>query len=75
MTEPKTTEVVDIAALARALVRQLIDVGAECQKARTFTVVPSDGPLRSVYDAYAEKLEERLREVFRPTEREDDDAR
>lgn len=43
---PQTTEVVDIAALARALVRQLIDVGAECQKARTFTVVPSDGPLR-----------------------------
>lgn len=57
MADPPT----DIAALARDLSRQLIDVGAACQKAQSFAVCTDTTPLRSVYDVYAEKIEQLLR--------------
>jgi hypothetical protein len=43
--------------MAASLVRQLIDVGAACQKAGSFSVCDKNTPLRSVYDVYAEKVD------------------
>lgn len=58
-----SNQTTDLATLAKALTRQLIDIGAACQKARSFSVAKPGEPLRSVYDFYAEGLEEKLREV------------
>jgi hypothetical protein len=54
----------DLAALARDLTRQLIDIGAACQKAHSFAVATASTPLRSVYDVYAERVEAKLREIL-----------
>jgi hypothetical protein len=43
----------------KELIKQLIDLGAQCQKSKSFLIVPKDGPALSVYDwAYkrAEKI-------------------
>ena len=53
-----------ITDLARDLTRQLIDIGAACQKARSFSVATAATPLRSVYDVYAERVEAKLREAL-----------
>lgn len=53
-----------IAEVARLTARELIDLGAACQKAKTFEVATTEGaPLRSVYEVIAEKLEARLRRL------------
>jgi hypothetical protein len=57
--------------LAVSMTRQLIDIGAACQKARSFAVCTSDTLLRSVYDVYAEQVEAKLREIM---EEEDNNA-
>ncbi|HWY34339.1 MAG TPA: hypothetical protein VNX68_06810 [Nitrosopumilaceae archaeon] len=58
-----------ITELAHSLARQLIDVGATCQRSHSFSVVEKSGePLRSVYEVYGERVEKKLRELF-PTEK------
>jgi hypothetical protein len=49
---------------ARQVARQLLDLGAACQKAESFFAAES-GALRSVYDVSAEWLLASLRKRFR----------
>ena len=55
---------VDVKAFAESVTSQLIDIGAACQKARSFAVCTEDTPLRSVYVVYAERLESLIRKKF-----------
>lgn len=34
----------------RGMVKQLIDLGAKCQKSKSFLIIPSCGPALSAYD-------------------------
>jgi hypothetical protein len=58
----------NITEIANHLSRQLIEMGAACQKANSFAVCTTDTHLRSVYEVYAEKTEAYLRKHFEPEE-------
>jgi hypothetical protein len=58
------TQTTDLTTLARELTRYLIDIGAACQKANSFTVASRTTPARSVYDVYAERVEVALRKAL-----------
>ena len=62
MADNQTT---DYAAVAKKLTRDLIDIGARCQKAGSFCVAELGAPSISVYDAVAPEVERYLREQFR----------
>ena len=66
MSDTQTTNnpAKDMMALARDIARQLIDIGAACQRARSFSVAKPGEPLRSVYDVYGERLAVKLHEIF-----------
>ncbi len=57
------TDAITLDTMAEGIARALINLGAACQKARSFSVVDAPGqPLRSVYVVSGEKLAELLRE-------------
>lgn len=54
----------ELKKVALVLTRQLIDIGAKCQKKRSFNVtLPNSTKLQSVYTLCAEDVEKFLKEV------------
>jgi hypothetical protein len=66
MSQPdqKTTLDPRVEALLRSVVRDCIDIGARCQKARTWMVAEAGKPAVSVYDAATERVLMTAREAL-----------
>ena len=66
MLDPKTPYGLDprLEELLRRVVHDCIDIGARCQKARTFAVAEAGQPVRSVYDVATESILTAARETL-----------
>lgn len=62
MSTSQTTP--DFPVIAKKLTRDLIDCGARCQKAKSFTVSEKGTEMRSVYDVVADEVERYLRDAI-----------